>query len=83
MLVKLISALLRILQILLFVDLLLEWFPVDHNSRSVRRMHAITVPLLMPFRALLDRVQFLRNIPFDFSYLAAFLVLELILQLIV
>lgn len=83
MLISLLSALLRILQILLFVDLLLEWFPVDRRSRSVRFMHAITVPLLMPFRALLDRVTFLRNIPFDFSYIAAFLVLELILQLIV
>ena len=81
--IQLISALLRILQILLFVDLMLEWFPVDRNSRSVRFMHAVTVPLLMPFRLLLDRIAFLRKIPFDFSYVVAFLLLELIIQLIV
>ncbi len=83
MIARVFAALLRAIQILLFAGVLLTWFPVDRNSRFIRFLHTCTAPLLMPVRALLDKVQFLRNIPFDFSYVVVFLLLELVIRLII
>ena len=83
MIPQIFAALLRVIQALLFCDLLLRWFPTDPNSRFVRFLHTFTTPILMPVRALLDQVKFLRNIPFDFSYVVVFLLLEGIVRLLV
>lgn len=83
MIARVFAALLRAIQILLFAGVLLTWFPVDRNGRFVRMLHTCTAPLLMPVRALLRKVQFLRNIPFDFSYVVVFLLLELVIRLII
>lgn len=83
MIVRVFAALLRAIQILLFAGVLLTWFPVDPNSRFIRLVHTCTAPILMPVRALLSKIRFLRNIPFDFSYIVVFLLLELIIRLII
>ena len=83
MIAQVFAALLRAVQILLFAGVLLTWFPVDSDSRFVRLIHTCTVPILMPVRALLSRIRFLRKIPFDFSYIVVFLLLELIIRLII
>lgn len=83
MIAQVFAALLRAIQILLFAGVLLTWFPVDPDSWFIRIVHTCTAPILMPVRALLSRIRYLRNIPFDFSYVVVFLLLELIIRLII
>ncbi len=83
MILRILAAVLRVLQILLFGGILLFWFPMDENSRIVKVVRACTEPLLIPVRALLSKIRFLQKIPFDFSYIVVFLFVELIIQLII
>ena len=77
------AVLLRAIQVLLFIGVLLAWFPVEPNSRIIRLVHTCTAPILMPVRALLSKIRYLRKIPFDFSYVVLFLLLELVIRLII
>lgn len=83
MIAQVFAALLRTIQILLFAGMLLTWFPVNPDNRFIRIVHTCTAPILMPVRALLSKIRYLRNIPFDFSYVVVFLLLELIIRLII
>ena len=83
MIAQVFAALLRAIQILLFAGMLLTWFPVNPDSRFIRIVHTCTAPILMSVRALLSKIRYLRNIPFDFSYVVVFLLLELIIRLII
>lgn len=82
MLLRILAALLRVLQILLFVCVLMTWFPVDRDTRFIRFVRACTEPVVMPVRAVLSKIRFLEKIPFDFSYVVVFLVLELLIRLL-
>lgn len=80
---RILVAVLRAYQILLFAGILLFWFPADENSRLVRIIRTFTEPVLIPVRALLSRIRFLQKVPFDFSYAVVLIFVELIIQLIV
>ena len=83
MILRILAAVLRAYQILLFAGILLFWFPADENSRLVRIIRTCTEPVLIPVRALLSKIRFLQKVPFDFSYAIVLIFVELIIQLIV
>ena len=82
MILRILAAVLRAYQILLFAGVLLFWFPVDQNSRIVQIVRTCTEPILIPVRALLSKIRFLLKVPFDFSYIVVLLFVELIIRLL-
>lgn len=70
--------LIRLLEFLLFARAILSWFPQAQGSKLGDFLYEITEPIIMPFRALLSRFEFVRTMPIDISFLCAFLVLEMI-----
>ncbi len=68
----------RLLEFLLFARAILSWFPQAQGSKLGTFLYEITEPIIMPFRALLGRFEFVRAMPIDISFLCAFLVLEML-----
>ena len=74
-LLQFIETFLQILSLMIFVRLLLSWFPIDPHNPIVRLLYQITEPILAPFRRVIPRIGM-----FDLSGLAALLVIQFIQQ---
>ncbi len=62
---------------LIFIRVLLSWFPIDPYSPLVRILRDITDPILEPFHRIIPPMG-----GFDLSPIAAMIVLELLEQLL-
>jgi len=72
------QVLLRLFQALLFARAMLRLFPTENNP-FVRFVTAATEPLLVPVRNVLNKFPVFAHIPFDFSIIIVFIVIELLL----
>lgn len=70
--------LLWVIQIMLFLRAILSWFMQEEDSGFMFVLVGLTEPVLMPFRALLQRSEKMRSIPIDFSLTFAMIVLILL-----
>ena len=70
--------LLWVVQIMLFLRAILSWFLQEEESEVMFILVGLTEPVLMPFRALLQRSETMRSIPIDFSLTFAMIVLILL-----
>ena len=80
--IYLVSSLLSILDFLFLARAVMSWFVQASGSRIYEFLCLATEPLIQPFRNLLSRVDALRNSPFDFAFLLAFLVLVALEQVL-
>ena len=80
--IYLVSSLLRILEFLFLARAVMSWFVQGSGSKIYEFLCLATEPLIQPFRNLLSRVDALRNSPFDFAFLLAFLVLTALDQVL-
>ena len=76
------KTLLRLIQLLLFARAILSWFPIGGTNPVVRFLYMATEPFLTPVRSLLRRFEFLRRMPFDFSILVVYFLIELLISLL-
>ncbi len=51
----------------------MSWFVQGSDSKIYEFLCLVTEPVIQPFRSLLSRVSALRNCPFDFAFMLAFL----------
>lgn len=72
-----IGILLSVLNLLIFVRVILSWFPIDPDNRIVRMIFDVTEPILAPFRRVLPTIGMI-----DLSPLAALLVLQFLARAI-
>ena len=63
------------MEFLFLARAVMSWFVQGSGSRIYEFLCLATEPLIQPFRNVLSRVDGLRNCPFDFGFLLAFLVL--------
>ena len=78
--------LLWVIQIMLFLRAILSWFLQEEESGFMFILVGLTEPVLMPFRALLQRSEKMRSIPIDFSLtfaMIAVILLQTILEMLV
>ena len=74
--IYLVSSIIRCLEFLFFARAIMSWF--SQGSKIQEFLYLITEPVIMPFRALFNRLQILRGFPLDIPFFAAFLMLEVI-----
>lgn len=67
---------------LLFVRALMSWFVRDLNNPIVRIIYQLTDPILGPMQEIFERFGLNRS-GIDFSFLATFLLLQLVQQLVI
>ena len=70
--------LLWVIQLMLFLRAILSWFLQEEESEFMFILIGLTEPVLIPFRALLQRSEKMRSIPIDFSLTFAMIVLILL-----
>ena len=74
--------LLWIIEIMLFLRAILSWFMQEEESGFMFVLVGLTEPVLMPFRALLQRSEKMRSIPIDFSLTFAMITVILLQTLL-
>ncbi len=77
-----ISRLISLYATVLLIYCLCSWFIRDPSNPFMRFMGIFTEPLLKPIRNFLNRYEYFRNSPVDFSSLILFLLLRLLLNIL-
>ena len=62
-------------QFFFLVRAIMSWIPSAQGGRFAYIVHALTEPLMAPFRKLLSHIPALRRSPIDLSFLCALIVL--------
>ncbi|MBQ7922306.1 MAG: YggT family protein [Clostridia bacterium] len=72
------SFLLSALQFLMLARAILSWFPVSEDNVIVNFLYAVTEPVIMPVRALLERLGWFEGLPIDMSFFFTFMLLSIL-----
>ena len=77
--------LIRIVELLLIFRAILSWVPMftGRTGRVYEVLAVLTEPLLSPVRRLLWRIPALQGMPIDLSFIAAYILLEVLSRLII
>lgn len=63
-------------QMIMFVHAICSWIPPVRESKFFRFLHMLIEPLLSPIRNVLHKINWIRMLPIDLSFLALYLLLE-------
>jgi YggT family protein len=77
-----VDIMLTVLQLLMFARALTSWILADDDSPIVEFLYAVTEPLIIPVRALLERSEFIRDLPIDVSFFATYILLTVVQSLL-
>ena len=72
---------LMVIQIAMLVRAVMSWFPIGENIFSDAAF-ALTEPIIIPVRNLLDRFEAVRNFPIDISFFVTFVIISVISALL-
>ena len=81
-LIRLVAAVLRFFEFLMFARAIFSWFPQARSSKISDFLYSVTEPLIMPFRALFDRFSSMRMMPIDLPFFCTFLVILLLEEIL-
>lgn len=66
----------------MFVRAILSWFPSGSEGVLDNFVFTLTEPFIVPVRALLERIEWVRNAPVDISFFITFLIISLLFDAI-
>ena len=72
------SFLLSALQLAMLARAVLSWFPVDEDNRIMNFLYAVTEPVIMPVRALMEKFGWFEGLPIDMSFFFTFILLSVL-----
>lgn len=64
--------------VVMLIQALMSWMPIDEENTLYRYITTITEPLVAPIRKLLSRIPVLSRIPFDISFIAAYFLVYIV-----
>lgn len=74
----------HVLTLMLFIRVILSWFPMGRNNRLMELLYFLTEPILVPIRNLVHRSPLGGpGMVIDFSVLIAFILIRLVQNVIV
>lgn len=68
----------RALLLLMFCRAILSWIPSMRNSSIHSFLYAVTEPIIIPVRLIVDRIPYLSSMPIDISFFITYLLLSFI-----
>ena len=83
LLVQAIGLFFYVLEILIFVRIILSWFPMGYNNAIGRFLYNMTEPILGPVRNMVDKSPIGGGIGLDFSPIFALILMRLVQSLLV
>ena len=69
------SALVTVIELCFLVRAVLSWLPISEDNVILKFVLMVTEPIIMPIRALFERLGWFQNMPIDISFLVAYLLL--------
>ena len=72
------QALLLVLEICMLLRAILSWFPIRDDNPILSFVAMVTEPIIVPFRALFERLGWFQNSPLDVSFFVAYLLLTIL-----
>lgn len=72
-----------LLEILIFVRIILSWFPFGHNSSIGRFLYNMTEPILGPVRNMVDKSPIGGGMGLDFSPIFALILMRIVQSLLI
>ncbi len=70
--------LITVIQFLMFARAILSWLPIDDDSPVVNFLYAVTEPVIMPVRAVIERFGWFEGMPIDMSFFITFVLLSIL-----
>ena len=68
--------LLSVLELCMFARMILSFFPPEEESKIEIFLYAVTEPLIIPVRAVLNRFEAIASLPLDISFFVTALLLS-------
>ena len=65
-------------QLAMMARAIISWFPIEPN-KFIRFLEIFTEPVVYPIRKLFEKLNWFQGIPLDMSFMAAFLILSVVL----
>ncbi len=69
------SALVTVIELCFLVRAVLSWLPIGEDNVILKFVLMVTEPIIMPIRALFEKLGWFQNMPIDISFLVAYLLL--------
>ena len=66
----------------MFARAIMSWVMPEEDNNLVRFITIVTDPIIIPVRMILERFEFVRNLPIDISFMVAFILLVVIQNLL-
>lgn len=67
-----------VLQILMFARVIMSWLMPDEDNMLSRFVYTVTDPIIIPVRMILEKFDFVRNMPIDISFFVAYIILVVV-----
>lgn len=77
-LIATVDAILMALQIAMFIRAILSWFMDEGGNKFSAFLYAITEPVIIPVRALCDRMGWFQDLPLDIPFFITYMLLAMI-----
>lgn len=78
-----IDVLFNVIQTMVFIRVLLSWFPIAKNGRIVTYIYQVTDPILVPVKNMLEKSAIGRSMYVDFSPIVALLLLSILRNILI
>ncbi len=66
------------IQFLMFGRAILSWIPMDDDNPIENFLYAVTEPVIMPVRSVIERFGWFEGMPIDMSFFITFLLLSVL-----
>ena len=83
LIIRAVNLIFEIINYAILGRVLLSWIPIPRDNPLIRLLYQITEPILGPIRELVQRSPIGKNMMIDFSPIIAFILLEVIRNVIV
>lgn len=67
-----------LMSFMIMLRAIMSWFITDDDNRIYNFLIAVTEPLIIPIRSILERFEFFRQLPIDMSMFFTMLILSII-----
>ena len=78
-----VSWVLRIIEYTILARIIISWLPIPKDNQLISLLYQVTEPILAPIRGIIERSSMGKNMILDFSPLIAFLLIEVIRNILV
>ena len=76
--VSTVRIIIAVLQFLMLARAILSWRPIEDDNPIVSFLYGVTEPVIMPVRAVLDRLGLFEGMPIDMSFFITFILLSVL-----